>query len=251
MTLPTPTREGYSFEGWYVYPEFQCEYDYGYMPFRDLVLYGKWVQTAIIQDFEDYPNTYYDVANDYQYYRPGVKGYKVPFTHGGIKSMHRVGEYDDQQDFLLNYEDMLTIGDKYKMTFWMCTDSDGTNAEISIVHNTWPDIAEPDLGVENILSETGLVSGEWKQYTTEFTAKTKWISIRTNGGASIYFDDFMLFTTGNGGAVDIENVDSNNEGKANDLKSIVLIGGIVIASLVVIAGAVISVAIIKKRKKIK
>ncbi len=249
VTLPTPTREGYIFEGWYVYPEFQCEYDYGYMPFRDLVLYGKWVQTAIIQDFEDYPNTYYDVANDYQYYRPGVKGYKIPFTHGGIKSMHRVGEYDEQQDFLINYEDMLTVGDKYKMTFWMCTDSDGTNAEISIVHNTWPDIAEPDLGVEKVISETGLVSGEWKQYTTEFTAKTKWISIRTNGGASLYFDDFMLFTTGSGGAVDIENVDSNNEGKTNSLKGILLIGGITIASVVAVAGVVISVVIIKKRKK--
>ena len=197
ITLPTPERRGYKFDGWYVYSELQCPYTDNEMPFVDLTLYAKWSSDSIIQDFENYPNTYYDVGEDFVYYRPGVFGYNPNNVFGGSKSLYRKGLIAEEQDFLLNYEESLIPGTEYEMTFWMMTDTDGATGTVSLVNATWPDIDEPDDGVSKVVDYTNLKAGEWIKYTYKFTARTPWISIRTPGGAGLYFDDFMFVKTGN------------------------------------------------------
>ena len=83
------------------------------------------------------------------------------------------------------------------MTFWMMTDTEGATGTVSLVNATWPDIDEPDDGVSKVVDYTNLKAGEWIKYTYKFTARTPWISIRTPGGAGLYFDDFMFVKTGN------------------------------------------------------
>ncbi len=197
LTLPTPTREGYKFTGWYVYSDYQCLYDYGYYPPRNLTLYAGWEQYGIIQDFENYPNSMWDLDTDHwTYNRPGAKGgYKVDYIHGGSKSMHRLAT-EGEQDCLLNYAETLTVGQTYTISFWVTTDTPNTAATLSLVHNTWPDYLEPTLGVEPMVTATGLKVGDWTQYTYSFTAKTQWISLRTTGNASLYFDDIIITPTG-------------------------------------------------------
>ena len=198
LTLPSPVRPGYVFDGWYVYQELQCKYTENHFPFVNLTLYAKWNRNSIIQDFENYPNTSYDLDEDYEYYRPGVFGYNANNVHGGSKALHRKGQSSEEQDFLLNYEDELSVGTMYTMTFWVMSDSDDAAAEISIVNATWPDIGEPIEGISKIASFKSAKAGEWKQYTYSFTAKTRWISIRTTGSTSLYFDDFMLIPMSKG-----------------------------------------------------
>lgn len=196
LNLPTPVRKGYIFDGWYVYEEYQILFESKTMPLCNLTLYAKWIRDSVVQDFENYPNTDYDKGNDYEYFRPGTVGYNALYTHGGYKSMHRKGASSEAQDMLLNYEQPLTVGQKYEMTFWLLTDQTNVSADISLVHNTWPDIAEPISGTEKIVSVSSLKVGEWTKYTYTFTAKTQWVSIRTTGNASLYFDDFMLCPIG-------------------------------------------------------
>lgn len=196
MTLPVPVREGYRFDGWYVYPELDVPFTMTTFPFFSMTVYAKWSLVGIKQDFESFENTEYDLGEDYEYFRPQTAGYSSRYVYDGAKSMHRIGATADDSDFLLFYRDSLEVGRTYVMKYWVLTDEDDTKATVSLVHATWPDINEPNVGVQKMADIKGLVKGEWKEYTYTFTAKTKWISIRTTGNASLYFDNFFLIPVG-------------------------------------------------------
>lgn len=194
VKLPKPEREGYVFAGWYVYSELQCEYTYDTMPFIDLILYAKWEPAGIAQDFESYPNTDYDLDSDYVYFRPGVENYDGGNVHGGNKAIKRLGNSSERQDFLVKYEEELTVGKEYTISFWMMTETDGATGKVSMLNATWPDIAEPVKGDEMTLAEyKELSAGEWKQYKFKFTALTPWVTIRTDGNTVLYFDDILIY----------------------------------------------------------
>lgn len=196
LVLPTPTRYGYTFGGWYAYPELDALFDRDYMIYRDITLYAKWILNGVHQTFENYPNTEYDLGDDYEFYRPGIKNYNVDMVHAGAKCMHRIGNTTDESDFLLNYEDTLKLGSEYVMTYWMLCETPNASVKISLIHNTWPDIEEPISKTEVILNETGVKQGEWKQYSYKFVATTPWVSLRTNGNTSLFFDEIMIAPTG-------------------------------------------------------
>ena len=194
ITLPKPTREGYVFAGWYVYSELQCEYTYDTFPFIDLILYAKWVPAGVEQDFENYPNTEYDLDSDYVYFRPGVANYDGGNVHGGNKALKRLGNSSERQDFLVKYEEELDVGKEYTISFWMMTETKGATGKVSMLNATWPDIAEPVKGDEVTVAEyKNLSVGEWKLYKYKFTATTPWVSLRTDGDTVLYFDDILIY----------------------------------------------------------
>ena len=192
LTLPVPTKEGYTFGGWYVYRELDIEYSIDYFPYFDQILYAKWIPLGVIQDFESYENSMYDLGMDYEYYRPGAVGYDAKYVRSGMASIHRIGAEDIDSDFLINYLDMLTVGKKYKLSFWVTTDVALTSIKLSLVHEEWPDVYASDLGVQTITELTEMNQGEWKKVEFTFIAQTRWIAIRTSGNASVFFDDFMI-----------------------------------------------------------
>ncbi len=192
LTLPVPEREGYVFNGWYVYEEGNWEYNYGVFPVVDTILYAKWTTHSITQNFENYANTKYDFDDDYVYYRPGVAGYSSLKVHGGGKAMVRKGESADDQDFIVNANDPIPVGEEYNIRFWVATDNADTKATISLVHYTWPDFQDPNLGVEKMVEVDSLEVGKWTVYTYTFKATTPWIGIRTSGNAQLYFDDIFI-----------------------------------------------------------
>ena len=246
LTLPRPERLGYKFGGWFVYEEFAIEFNETTMPLCDMTLYAKWIPTSIIQDFENYPNTEYDITSDYQYYRPGASEYSAKYTHGGYKAMHRLGKENTEQDFLVNYEEPLKVGKKYKMYIWVCTDADNANFTLSLVHNTWPDIAEPIKAVEKMFNISSIANGEWTRYEYTFTAATEYISIRSTGGVSIYFDDIMLIEEGDGNIKDLNNNSGINNGSSGAPKTGERIAITVLAGITLFAS--LGVLIITRRK---
>lgn len=201
LTLPILTREGYRFDGWYTYAQLDVPFTYDYFPSFDTILYAKWTLLGVEQTFENYPNTEYDVHEDYEYYRPTISDYSAKYVHNGAKSMHRLGKSDEEQDFLLCYEEELEVGKTYNMIFWVTTDQQSADAAVSLVHLDWPDVYGENLGVQKAADIKGLTDGSWQQYSYTFVAKSKWLAIRTSGGSSLYFDDFLLYDTNAGTTV--------------------------------------------------
>ncbi len=214
LELPALQREGYVFAGWYAYPELDVPFTYDYFPTFDTILYAKWVLSGFAQDFEAYEDSVYDYHEDYEYYRPTSSNYTAKYVHGGAKSMHRLGNSNEDLDFLLMYADELVVGRKYTITFYTTTDQAKASVNTSLVHLDWPDVYSADNGVEKMASITNLTDGEWVETTYTFVARSKWIAIRTSGNNSVYFDDFLLYDVGQGTIVDIskpENDANNNE----------------------------------------
>ncbi len=195
LELPTISRPGYIFTGWYVFEDPAILYDYGYHPPRNLTLFAGWEPAGIVQNFENYPNSIWDYDSDYwMFNKIGAKGgYKNEYVRNGSKSMHYLGVGTAPADCLLNYEDMLTVGQAYTLTFWVTTDKESNPATLlSLVHNSKPDYLDSGIAVENMAVATGLKVGEWVQYSYSFTAQTKWVSLRATGGASLWFDDIVF-----------------------------------------------------------
>lgn len=239
MKLPIPTREGYKFAGWHVYKELDFQYPSETFPYFDTILYAKWTATGVIVDFEDYANSIYDYGEDYEYYKPGVIGYDAKYVKSGLAAIHRKGETSDDQDFLINYEDMLEIGKTYKLSFWVTTDKADTKATLSLVHEEFPDVFDNDLGVQEIKVLEGTKDGEWQLVEATFVAKTKWVAIRTSGNASLYFEDVMMIPTDEKVDVPVETHETSNS------LTIILI---VVGAIVLIAGAIAVIIVIKKKK---
>lgn len=194
-TLPTITRPGYEFTGWYVYEDPAILYDLDYHPARDLTLFAGWIKRGVTQNFEEYTDSIWDYDSDYwTLNKPGAKGgYKTAYVRNGMKSLHLLGTNTEPVDCLLNYEEMLEPGKSYTMTFWVNTDSANNPATLlSLVHNSKPDYLDSAVAVENMAVVTGLKVGEWVQYSYSFTAQTKWVSLRATGGSSLWFDDIVF-----------------------------------------------------------
>lgn len=198
ITLPTITRTGYTFTGWYAYSDLTLEYPYDYLIARDINLFAGWEKNGIIQNFESYTYSFYDCDLDrWNYNKPGSRGgYKLDYVRSGTKSMQLLDNSAESADLLLNYDEWLEVGQDYTLVFWVTTDKADTNCTMSLVHNNHPDYLGTEVGVEPIVTATGLQVGEWKQYTYDFTAKTNWISLRASGNSSIYIDDVVIAPKG-------------------------------------------------------
>ena len=105
-----------------------------------------------------------------------------------------MGNSPERQDFLVKYDEELTVGKEYTVSFWMMTETDRATGKVSMLNATWPDIAEPVKGDEMTIAEyKNLSVGEWKQYTFKFTAQTPWVIFRTDGDTVLYFDDILIY----------------------------------------------------------
>lgn len=198
ITLPTITRTGYTFTGWYAYSDLTLEYPYDYLIARDINLFAGWEKNGIIQNFESYTYSYYDCDLDrWNYNKPGSRGgYQLDYVRSGTKSMQLLDNSAESADLLLNYDEWLEIGQDYTIIFWVATDKADTNCTLSLVQNNYPDYLDTVVSVDPIVTATGLRVGEWKQYSYDFTAKTNWISLRASGNSSIFIDDVVIAPKG-------------------------------------------------------
>lgn len=195
LTLPTVTRDGYIFTGWYVFDDLSIEYPKDYFPPNNMQLYAGWQANGIAQNFENYTDTIWDYDGEqWRLNKPGAKGgYKNKYVRNGARSMHLLDTNTEPVDCLLNYEDMLEPGQAYTIKFWVTTDKeDNPSTLLTLVHNEKPVYLDTEVASENMAVATGLKVGEWVQYSYSFTARTKWISLRATGGSSLYFDDIVV-----------------------------------------------------------
>ncbi len=199
VTLPTVSRAGYEFTGWYSFSDITLPYPYEYFLARDIMLYAGWEKVGVIQNFESYIYSNFDCDPDrWNYNKPGSRGgYNFDYVHGGTKSMQLLSNSAESADLLVNYEDWLTVDQEYTMTFWVATDTPGTEATLSLVQNNHPQVTgNTAVSAEPMVTVTGLEVGKWKQYAYSFKAATNWVSIRATGNSSLYIDDIVIAPTG-------------------------------------------------------
>ncbi len=199
VTLPTVSRAGYKFTGWYSFSDITLPYPYEYFLSRDIMLYAGWEKVGVIQTFESYIYSTFDCDPDrWNYNKPGSRGgYNFDYVHGGTKSMQLLNNSAESADLLVNYEDWLTVDQEYTITFWVATDTPGTEATLSLVQNNHPQVTgNTAVSAEPMVTVTGLQVGEWKQYAYSFKAATNWVSIRATGNASLFIDDIVIAPTG-------------------------------------------------------
>lgn len=202
ITLPTPVREGYVFEGWYVYNVLDVKYPLDTYPGYDLTLYAKWRDLAALRvDFENYPYTEAGedgLGEDYELYRPGVDNYDAKFVNGGGRSMHRIGDSAEASDFQLFDVDStpLEAGKTYQLSMWIYADSvsEGT---IQLVSSDRIKLSKKSqIVVADVADVQRLEKGKWQQVVVTFTAQGKYLRVRTPGLCSLYFDDIDIYDTG-------------------------------------------------------
>jgi len=215
--LPTPTRYGYKFDGWYHYAELDVPFELKVFPEYDIYLFPKWVQVGFSRDFEKNDiNTRYDINGSVRHYRAGVRGYNIDYVHGGMKSLQCRGDTKFNPAFLLSYKNKLNVGEVYELTFWMTTETENASGKIELIHTKYPDVHDEIYAVETCLEFKNLKVGVWKQYKIKFTAGTPYLILRTPSDTCLYFDDIQIYETGKKGKFSAELVSGKLENTEHD-----------------------------------
>lgn len=197
IELPTPTRAGYRFGGWYKESNLKEKFTDTVFGEEGGVLYAYWILGKFNESFEDLPTTIetQGISSAYTIYKNGTDGFDKANVHSGSTSLFRKGDAAGSKSFTIcrNGDLALGVGSQYTMTFWVkpakTGDPSGTINLIGMTSNT--SVSAPD-STKTITTVGELKEGEWQQVTYTFTADKKYIGIQTTAGNDIYFDDFTV-----------------------------------------------------------
>ena len=189
MTLPTLTKEGFYFKGWYKDAEFTTPFtNLTSYPSEDTTIYAKWLPNGfIVQDFENYTYSL-SAANGFSIYtatdendtnvKDGTKSLKWTSVSGSKAATLYPGQ-------------KLTIGETYKLEFWVKAES-SAGSEIAITqlndtNNGWSFGDNKRIGVPYFGSNYDSVN-QWKKFEFTFKADKEAMGILIYGADSFYFD---------------------------------------------------------------
>lgn len=214
LVLPTIARDEYTFDGWYVYKELDIKYPIDTFPAYSMNLFAKWIDSATFrQDFEDYAFSYAGedgLGKDHELYRPGVSGYNSEYVYGGGRSIHRIGELDEASEFQIFNADStpLETGKNYRLRAMVYVDK-ASSGNIQLVSSDRVKLSKKTTVVANVVDVTKLSKGEWLEVTVDFTARGKYLLIRTPGLTDMYFDDISIFKLPDGAEIPAPAVSDN------------------------------------------
>lgn len=197
IELPTPTRAGYRFGGWYKESNLKEKFTDTVYGEEGGVLYAYWILGKFNESFEDLPTTIetQGISSAYTIYKNGTDGFDKANVHSGSTSLFRKGDAAGSKSFTIcrSGDLALGVGSQYTMTFWVkpakTGDPSGTINLIGMTSNTA--VSAPD-STKTITTVGELKEGEWQQVTYTFTADKRYIGIQTTAGNDVYFDDFTV-----------------------------------------------------------
>lgn len=255
--LPVPELYGYEFGGWYFFDSCDIPFDLEVFPQYNMYLHAKWIQCGFDQNFEGDIDEEYDIGLGTQLFKPGVAGYNPRYLHGGLRSVHTLGDGENPGLFLLSYENMLTVGNQYDIYFWVATSTENASGTVQLLHANHGQVDSDIVGYETAFEFTGLQVGKWTQYKYTFTANAPFILVKTPADVELYFDDIQvvdLKTKGTLGDLegfnpDVVGGEPKEEENNNDMTMLWII--IAIAGGVILLGAVATVVIVVANKNKK
>ena len=249
-TLPTPTRYGYDFGGWYYFAECDLPFELELFPEYDCYIYAKWIERGFGQGFEGKIDESYDFNEGAQLFKPGVSGYNPRYVHAGLRSVKTFGEGTPGL-FLLSYDNMLKVGTKYDITFWLNTSVAGASGVIEFLHANHGQVDSDIVGYEEAYKYENLKANVWVKCKTTIIANAPFLIIRTGADQQLYFDDFQVVDTGEQGELgnligfNPGDIDAEPFGNLGLLWTILIIAG----GVVLLGGAtVVTILLVKKGK---
>ncbi len=249
--LPVPTRYGFDFGGWYYFAECDLPFDLEIFPEYDCYLYAKWIQRGFEQGFEGKIDEKYDFNEGAQLFKPGVAGYNPRFVHGGLRSAHTLGN-GTQGIFLLSYDNMLNVGNKYDITIWVNTATENAKGVVELLHANHGQVDSDIVGYESIIDLEGIKKGVWTKYKVSIVANAPFLLVRTPADVELFFDDIQVVDTAEKG--ELGQIDGFNPGAisgepGSGLPLVWLI--VIIAGGVILLGGIATtvVILVKKNKK--
>ena len=208
MTLPTLTKEGYYFAGWYTDVEFKTPFEEtDVFPTDNIEIFAKWLpEGVIVQDFEK-NYTYSDVGfslytatdeNDTNV-KDGTKSLKWTHTSGS----KAISLYPEKE---------LVIGKIYKLEMWIKAET-STYAHVDITQlndavNGWSFGENTRIVLPHFGTNYDSV-GQWKKFEYTFKAEKTAMGILMHGDDDFYFDAIRWTPVNENITVDI--VSNNGE----------------------------------------
>lgn len=201
MKLPTPSKPGYKFMGWYTDKALTTPYTATVFGEEQVILYAKWQLGKFAEDFEEFPSTVKSlgIAGAYSFYTSKTAGFDATNIHGGETSLFRNGATAGVKNFTcMRSKDLaLTVGETYTLSFYVKPTSIGdANGTISLLEMaTFTGINQGTIG-DVVAKVSDLKEGEWNLVTFTFTAKSEFIGISTTASNDMYFDDLTVTLKG-------------------------------------------------------
>lgn len=200
-TLPTPTRAGYMFEGWYTDAEFKTKFTEKSFGKEGLTLYANWILGKFNESFEDFPKNI-TLAGGYKFYNETT--YKADFdkknVQSGGTSIFRNGTTAGDKAFTICREDVLSLteGKQYTVSFYVKPTKVGQAAgTISLISMDKFATGVNAPSKKEVITTVGeLKVGEWQKVTYTFTASDKYVGISTSTGNDLYLDNFTVTLKG-------------------------------------------------------
>lgn len=255
--LPTTSRYGYEFGGWYFFEECLLPAEFDTFPYFDCFVYAKWIPLGFSTGFDNKIDEAYDFGPGAELFKPGVKGYNPRYIHGGLRSAHAKGDGENDAVFLISYDNMLTVGKEYEMTFWMATDMDSASGKVEMLHANHGQYDSDIVGSQLLVEFDGLKAGNWKQYKVTFTANAPFMLFKVDKGVSLFFDDVEVTPTGKDGELGKDIIGFNpekvqtepdkTESGINLILILSIVGGVILLAVI----ATVVIILVKKGKKAK
>ncbi len=201
ITLPTPTKPGYKFLGWYTDGAYTTRFTETVYGSETVLLHAKWQLGKFEEDFESYPASVAQmgISLGYNLYSMISEGYDAANIRGGKFSLFRNGATAGVQAFtLMRSADLaLNIGDTYTVKLWVKPTAISTDTGAITLMNMNSFTSVSAAGNGGIIANfADLKEGEWQQLSFTFEAVTPYIAIGTPAGCDIYFDDITVTLKG-------------------------------------------------------
>lgn len=201
ITLPTPTKAGYKFLGWYTDSTFTTKFTDTVYGTETVNLFAKWQLGKYNESFEDYPNAVKSlgIAGAYSIYDSKTAGFDKANVYSGNTSLFRKGNSAGVKSFTTarSADLELTKGETYTLTMYVkptsVSDAAGT---ISLIYmSTFTGINNASAN-EVIVKVADLKEGEWNKVQFTFEAKDKFVGISSTAGNDMYIDDVTVTLKG-------------------------------------------------------
>lgn len=214
LTLPSPSKEGYAFKGWYEDSEYKTEVPGStYTVKGHANLYAKWALSYVNCDFEQYPDSWINKDGRLSLGTANGMSLSTEESYSGRYSVRYLYSPSNQNNYsyaqIYNINDITVTGDNplivedkssYKVTLRYKVAAAQGNIRLRLVTagrtNYWANRAFP---AEYYISSNDAGAG-WKTATIFFTADilkenfdALYIDVTAGGGVTdVYFDDFVL-----------------------------------------------------------
>lgn len=201
IDLPTPSKPGYKFLGWYLDKEFTQKFTETAFGTETVNLIAKWQLGKYAEGFEEFPNAIkaQAISGAYSIYNSASSGYDKSNVRSGEASLFRKGNTAGVKAFTTarSTEFELTVGETYTVEMYVKPTSIGDAAGVinMISMSSYIGINSP-ITTTPIAKIADLKEGEWNKVTYTFTADSKFVGISSSAGNDMYIDDVSVTLKG-------------------------------------------------------